>query len=230
MSFLSSMFNAAPAAATTQPAQQQQQQPSAEQQQQQQQQQPQSPLDNFAEIWQNPTNDENNATEQPASMFSVDPKELQAAVSKMNFLGHIPPKVQEALKAGGEDAVKANLYLMNQASQATFSQMMQATAKIVEAALAKQAEGFESNVSGVIRKNALQSGIADKNPMLAHPAAAPLIKSLEAQLLQKFPNASPQELTDMAHSYLTNFAEVVKPSKQTTQKSGRDDTDFSEFF
>lgn len=229
MSIFSTLFSPAPATAPAVPATA----PTTDNQT------PQSPMDNFASLWDNtvigadgkPITPDPNAAEANAALFNVDPKAIQETVGKMNFIGQIPPKVQEALKAGGDDAVKANLYLMNQTSQQAFSQAMQMMPKMIEAALEKQAANFESQVSNVVKKNNLQTELRSSNPIFAHPAAAPLIQSLEAQYLQKYPNASPQELSKMAQNYLADFAGSIlgtnKPAPQTAADKGRD---FSDFF
>lgn len=178
-----------------------------------------SPLDSFKDLWQ--TDPSQKAEVNPLdTLFSVDPKAMQETVGKMNFLGQIPPKVQEALKAGGDDAVRANLFLMNQAAQQAYMQNAQTTAKIVEAALKKQAETFESQVSGIVKKNNFNSELTNANPVLAHPAAAPMIEGIKQQLLVKHPNASPQELAGMAQQYLISFADTLTGKSQKEAEKG----------
>ena len=182
-------------------------------------------MDSFKDLWQN-----TDTPKTDDSLFSVDPKALQSTVGKMNFLGSIPPKVQEALKTGGEEAVKANLYLMNQVAQQSFAQSAQATAKIVEAALAKQAEAFESKVSQVVKKQGMSENLRSSNPVFAHPAAEPILQGIQSQLLSKYPNASQQELAQMAQNYLSTFASEITGANKPKEKSSKTDTDFSDFF
>ena len=223
MSFFQSLFQAAPATATpAAPVDNGQPQPP---QQTQQPTEPASPMDSFKDLWQN-----TDTPKTDDSLFSVDPKALQSTVGKMNFLGSIPPKVQEALNTGGEEAVKANLYLMNQVAQQSFAQSAQATAKIVEAALAKQAEAFESKVSQVVKKQGMSENLRSSNPVFAHPAAEPILQGIQSQLLSKYPNASQQELAQMAQNYLSTFASEITGANKPKEKSSKTDTDFSDFF
>ena len=230
MSFFASMFGGAPAQAQA-PAQNQQ--PVNQEQQNQQQNQPaaqNSPLDSFSDLWNNANQDGSQTPDgAPGSMFNVDPKALNETVTKMNFLGAIPPKVQEALKAGGEDATKANLYLMNMVAQQSFAQSAQATAKIVEAALAKQAQDFESRVSDVVKKNTVREDLSSANPVFKHAAAAPILQSLEAQMIKKYPNASPTEVSKMAQDFLTHFASEISGSNKPKETGKSNGTDFSSF-
>lgn len=228
MSFFQNLFGAAPAAAAAPaPAQGQQQQnaepakPAA----------PTSPLDSYNDLWQNPdTQGANNGNPDANALFNVDPKALQETVGKMNFLQNIPPKIQEALKSGGEEATRANLYLMNQVAQQSFAQSAQATTKIVEAALAKQAEAFESRVSEVIRKQGASEQIKSANPVFAHPAAAPILQGIQQQLQVKHPNASASEIASMAQNYLQTFASEITGANKPKQTASKSDTDFSDFF
>lgn len=215
---------AAPAAQQQQGQQQQAQDPATAQNSES------SPLAGFENLWQNDDNSQGIKTD-PNKIFNVDAKALSAEVGKMNFLGQIPPKVQEALKAGGDDAVKANLYLMNQTAQAAFAQITQLVPHIVETALAKQGEQFESRVSDVVRKNQLSNTLTETNNLASNPAAQPIVNALRDQILQKYPNATPQQAAQMLNDYLGKFAEAVsapeKAKQQAEQKKASAATDFS---
>jgi len=230
MSFFQSVANVFSPAAPAAQAQQQQQTATGDGNPQTPNQPttPASPLDSFADLWQNA--DTGTEPTDNASMFAVDSKALNETVGKMNFLGNIPPKVQEALNAGGESAVKANLYLMNQVAQQSFAQSAQATTKIVEAALAKQAEAFESRVSDVVKKQGMRDDLASSNPVFKHAAAAPILQGLEAQILKKYPNASPTELSQMAQNFLKSFADEISGVNKPKESGQKSDTDFSNFF
>lgn len=239
-SFFGNMFNrtAAPAPAAPVPATQTTQQaqiadPAAQQTAQTTSSAESSPLDQFAALWQNDTKSQEQQVD-PNKIFNVDSKALNAQVKQMNFLGTIPPKVQEALKAGGEDAVKANLYLMNQASQSAFAQVTQLVPNIIEAALAKQSEQFESRVAEVVRKNALSNTLIETNPIAANPAAQPIVQLVQQAILQKHPNATPQQMAEMTGQYLNNFAQAVQAPQQRAAEAEKQkqnaSTDFSAFF
>lgn len=228
MSFFQSLFGAPAAAPQNNSAAPQGQQPQG-QSQEQQAVEPASPLDSFKDLWQNANNEQGNDSSSDA-LFNVDPKALNETVGKMNFLGNIPPKVQEALKAGGEEAVRANLYLMNQVAQQSFAQSAQTTTRIVEAALAKQAEAFESRVSEVVRKQGASEQLKSANPAFSHPAAAPILEGIQVQMQKKFPNASASEIANMAQSYFTTFAQEITGAGKPKAKPGKSDSDFSDFF
>lgn len=229
MSFFQSLFSAAPAAATPAAANPQGTNAAEQTNQQSQGTETSSPMDSFKDLWQNTTT-EGTDPNSPEGLFSVDPKALNDTVGKMNFLGSIPPKVQEALKNGGPEAVQANLYLMNQVAQQSFAQSAQATAKIVEAALAKQAEAFESRVSEVVKKTGMNEELRSANPVFAHPAAEPILQGIQAQLIKKHPGASQRELAQMAQNYLATFAGEITGANKSKAPASKADTDFSNFF
>ena len=49
-------------------------------------------------------------------------------------------------------------------------------------------------------------------------------------LLSKYPNASQQELAQMAQNYLSTFASEITGANKPKEKSSKTDTDFSDFF
>lgn len=182
---------------------------------------PAAPLDEFSKLWEN---DPNSPTDQNPSVFGeIDPKKIHEAARTNNFLSAVPKELMEKVAAGGEDATQAMLAAMNLVSQTAYAQSTVAATKLIDAALAKQAEQFEARLPGIIKQHSAADSLLADNPALSNPAIAPIISVLQAQLATKFPNATASELKQKAQEYFVGAAnllnpEALKKNQQTTTK------------
>lgn len=180
---------------------------------------PENPMDAFSKLWEAPKEgDPKPANFDPSSLFQVDPAKVQQAVSQMNFATAITPEIMQQIAAGGEDATKAFMQAMNSVAQQSFAQSMIGSAKLVEQAMTKANDSLDARLKEGIRQQQISSSLRDSNPALSHPAAQPLVAALEAQFTQKYPTASPTEITKMAQDYLSKFAASVSPAQPSPQQ------------
>lgn len=174
---------------------------------------PVSPLDQFSSLWEPSATPTVDGT-LPANMFSgTDPAKMLEAARKVDFAKSIPPEVLAKITAGGPDAAAAFAQALNDATQRSYAQSSFASTKIVEAALAKFQEGLDSRLPGQIRNHQVSQSLRESNPALMHPAAAPIMEAMQAQLSVKFPKATVSELQGMASQYLTAFNTAANPVK-----------------
>lgn len=170
-----------------------------------------SPLDSFKDLWQ-PVNTEGIDGTLPANMFAgADPAKMLEAARKVDFSKSIPPDVLTKITAGGPDAAAAFAQALNDVSQRAYAQSSFASTKIVEAALAKFQEGLENRLPSQIKKHQVSDSIRSANPALQHPAAAPIMEAMQAQLTVKYPNATVNEIRDMASQYVSAFTSAATP-------------------
>ena len=182
-----------------------------------------SPLDNFKSLWEPSTSTDVDGT-LPANMFAgADPTKMLEAARKVDFSKSIPPDVLAKITAGGPDAASAFAQALNDVSQRAYAQSSFASTKIVEAALAKFQEGLDNRLPSQIKKHQVSDSLRESNPALQHPAAAPIMEALQAQLSVKFPNATVTELKDMAGDYLTQFAGLASPKKKDAATPANED-------
>ena len=189
---------------------------------------PAAPLDAFSKLWET---DPNAPTPTDNSVFgTIDPQKVFDAAKQANFAGSISQETLAAISAGGEGAVKALQQAMNATTQAAFAQSTLAATKMIEQAVAKMQAAQEAALPGLVARHAASDSLRSKNPALSSPAAAPVIKALEAQIAIKHPNATASQLTAMAEDYLGNFAQVVAPAKPTEPiKPATGEVDWSTF-
>jgi hypothetical protein len=187
-----------------------------------------SPLAEFADLWQPDPN-----AKPDAPMFgNVDPTKLMEAAKKTNFAANIPKELLAAISQGGPSGMEAAIAAMNGMSQQVYANSAMATTKIVEQALAKQAETFKASLPQIIKQHTLSDTLRSENPALSNPAVQPFIKAMETQLAVKHPGATASELTAMAKQYVegigTLFSPAAKPTAAETAQAG--ETDWTKFF
>lgn len=173
-----------------------------------------SPMDQFKSLWE-PATTPNVDTTLPANMFAgADPAKMLEAARKVNFAANVPADVLAKITAGGPDAAAAFAQAINDVAQRSYAQSSFASTKIVEAALAKFQEGLDARLPSQVKRHQVSESLRESNPALNHPAAAPIMEALQAQLTVKFPSASARELQDMASAYLTSFTSAAAPPKK----------------
>jgi hypothetical protein len=172
-----------------------------------------SPLDQFSALWE-PTATQGIDGTLPSNMFAgADPAKMLEAARKVDFAKSISPDTLAKITAGGPEAAAAFAAAMNDVSQRSYAQSSFASTKIVEAALAKFQEGLDNRLPSQIKKQQVSDSLRASNPALQHPAAAPIMEAMQAQLTVKFPNATVSEIQDMASQYLGAFTSAANPKK-----------------
>lgn len=178
---------------------------------------PASPLDKYKDLWQPVATDPNA----PQQQQSVDPAKLMDAARKVDFSSALNQETLAKVAAGGDEAIKALLESFNSFGQQVYGQSAVTTARIVEQAVAQARDQFISEIPTVIKNQGARNKVFDDNPAFKHPAIAPMIDAQVQQLAQKFPKASPAELTSMAKDHLQAMAALISPPKATGSADGK---------
>lgn len=187
---------------------------------------PASPLDQFKDIWQ-----PNENKEDPAPSFNPDPGKIMEAASKVDFTKILSKDALAKVQAGGDEAVQAMAVLLNQTAQAVYGQSTVAASKIVEQALSQAEQKFASKVPTLVNQKAAQAKLLASNKALANPAVAPIVALIQEQLAAKYPNATSDELAEMAGEMMKGAANVFAPapSPASPDKGKKADDDWSDF-
>lgn len=167
-----------------------------------------SPLDGYAKMWETDPN-----APKPVDTtvkFNPDPKAIQAAAAKINFSEVIPKDLAEkALKGDPEAFAQA----INLASQATYGQSAGASMKLIEGALAKQKEMFETQIiPQIVRQVSSRNAAAADNELLQNPALKPMVDLVSANVLAKNPQASADEIAKVVNSTMKDFSTELAKS------------------
>ncbi len=187
---------------------------------------PPLPLDSYKDVWKTPTPDPNAPADPFASPLipGLDPTKINEAVSKMDFLSGLPADM--LTKATSGDAA-AFSQVVNTAIQKALAAQVQLTGQMVEGATTKNNDRLNSTISQRIRETQTKD-LRSSNPVLNHPAAAPMLDTLKRQMMTREPNLSPVEVQSRAEEMLSTFASSLVENKQQAEApKQRDPSDFS---
>lgn len=189
---------------------------------------PNAGLDSFVDLWKNAPVDPNAPVDDGTVFGKVNGDDLRKAASNMDFTKSVPVELQARIAAGGEDGVKASMEAMAHVSRETYAQASFATTKLIEQAIAKNNAKLESKLPSALRNHNTESLIKE-NPVLSHPAAAPMVAGLVSQFQTKYPDASPAEIKAHAEAYFTQFAGSLMQSQQSATNPTEADTDWGKW-
>lgn len=177
-----------------------------------------SPLDGFAELWKTNANSDPTGSEDPFTqpLFSTDPAKIREAASQMNFLNAVPPELMQKAMSGNEP--QAFMQVMNVVAQQALATALQVSTQTVEQAGSKIGERFNKTLPGRFKDLQINSS-QPSNPVLSHPAVQPMLSMVRNQIKMSNPDATPQQVNQMAEDYLSKFASALSP--EASEPSGQ---------
>lgn len=175
-------------------------------------------LDKFNDMWNIPAD---QLPKPPESAFAgVTPEAIQKVAGNTDFSKVVTPEMMTAISAGGEQAAAAMLQAMNAVAQQTYAQSAGASMKLIETALDKQRTQFQAELPNLIKSQTVTENLRTSNPIFNHPAAAPMLDTLQKQIQLKNPNATAEQIRQQAEEYLVSFAGAAVPQKAQPQQQG----------
>jgi hypothetical protein len=161
-----------------------------------------NPLDAYAKMW-----DTANKQTEAAPEFNLDPKVLGDVTGSMNFLDGIPQELQQRATSGDSAAL---MEMMNLVGRNTYKMALQHTSsltgKFVDARSQYDSKRIPGNVRNELTQNALSS-----TPNYQHPVVRQQLKDVAERLQSQNPEASPQQIADMAKKYLSDLVSAINP-------------------
>jgi hypothetical protein len=168
---------------------------------------PDSPLDQFKGFWDTVPNEAGN-NNTPAQL---DPAKLQEVISKANFTQTITPETLQLITAGGEGAAAAFTDALNTVAQQVLMQSTMAANKMNEQAIAASVATQNASLPDLIRSQTTTNNLNKANPIFSDPAVKPVIEAVQMQLAAANPNATADQLTEMAQNYVAVMGEAFAP-------------------
>lgn len=188
----------------------------------------QSPLANYADLWQPVKTDDANQNLQNQEQ-EFDPAKMMEAAGKVDFTKVLNADDLQKIRAGGDDAVQALLSSLNKTAQTVFGQSTIVAAKLIDQRVSAARDEFAAKIPGLVKKQNLQENFAD-NPAFNNPALQPVVQAVTAQMQEKFPKASVKEIDTMVKEYLTGAAQMITPQTKTKSKADTsNDTDWESY-
>jgi hypothetical protein len=187
---------------------------------------PESPLDTFKDLWQ-PVPVDPNSPAPPTPAAPLTAEQVQTAVSKASFTQAVTPEQMQAIGQGGEAAQQAFSAAMNSVAQQVMVQSTMVNNKLTEKAVATALAAQSAELPQMLREQQSTAHLNDTSKLFSNPAIQPVVQATQSQLLQKFPNATPAEITQMTQDYITAMGEQFAP--KPASNPGESTTDWDLF-
>lgn len=187
------------------------------------------PLAELTSLWQPnmdkdgkeiPDESQDNSSYMPA----LDQTKLKAMIEKMSFTDGITQDEVEAIKTGGEGALGAFANMLNRAGRKSFETAFAASSKLAEQGFTRAQARFQKGIPNHVRDMMVENGLGEATPLTDNPMFKPLVQSVKAQYLKKYPKASPQQVTDGVRKYFEAMeADFAKSKQKKDQNSAISD-------
>lgn len=184
-----------------------------------------SPLAEFNTLW---DTDPNKGDDAPAAPTPLDPEAVRKAVAKTDFSNVVTPDHLTAIAAGGEEAQAAFAQAMNAVAQQVMVQSTMVNNKLTEQAVERAIQSHTAGLPEMLRSQAASDHLKTANPLFSNPAVKPVIEATQTALLQKFPNATAAELTEMTQNYIVAMGESFAPAV-VVNDGGLQETDWEAY-
>lgn len=185
-----------------------------------------SPLAEFNTLWEDKPVDPN--APKPTEPKQLTAEDLQKVIGKADFSTGINPETMTAIAAGGNDAQKAFAAAMNTVAQQVMIQATLVNNKLTEKAVTEAVAATEAKMPDLLRSLSASDHLKTTNPLFSNPAVKPVIEATQAQLQQKFPNATAAELTEMTQNYIVAMGNAFAPPSAMNDNDHQE-TDWSKF-
>lgn len=198
-----------------------------------------SPLDGYADLWNTASNNsgeqqqqnnnqdktQNQQTQTPAKTEPrFTPEKLQAAAKKIDFARNLPPDlIGKAFPNGDATAISQ---IINHIGRTAFVLGGHTAGEISSDGLSGFKTSFEAELPNRIRSHAIHSS-GYKNQAYKHPALKPFVDLTKQQMMQKYPEATPEDIDQHVETYMSGILEAVgkgNPEAQTQQAAAATNT------
>lgn len=185
----------------------------------------QSPLDAYASLFDNSASGQN---ELQAPRFQLAPEAISKAADSLDFLSDLPEELLSEIQQGKPQAFLAAInHVGRKAYSTAISHQSHLTDRFSEANRQYEDKTLGSKIKSHLTQNSVQ-GLPEAQ---SHPVVRDSIKRIAQDLQKHHPDASPEQLVQMAKDYYVNIAKSIAPDsfaanqQQKSQGQGAIDWD-----
>lgn len=166
-----------------------------------------SPLDDFAKIWEPPTQDAQQKNQQKKFSYpKFDNTKLQERVGQMNFASAIPDELLSKAIGGDLASMREAMNIVGrQGFQSAFTANNNLNSQLFSQFDASIDERIPAQVKGIQNQAAVFAEMKNLN----HPAVAPLLSKVAEQIQMQYPDATPEEIKEKAKIYMGTMAKLI---------------------
>jgi len=182
---------------------------------------PVDPLAPFAKMYDTPSETDK------APQFALDQTALATAAGSLNFMQGVDAAVMQRAEAGDSKAIMQLIeHAGRQAYQHALSHSSTLTGKFTEAREAFNNKDFSGRVKSELTVNAMTN-----MTNFSHPVVRKELIKVANDMQRQHPDASPQEVADMAKEYIIQLSQAVNPtSTSAATKNTPKSTDWDAYF
>ncbi len=181
-----------------------------------------SPEDKFKDLWKNEPVDPNKKEPEATGLT---PQQMLEAAAKVDFAKVLDKDTLAKITAGGEDATQALVQALNKVAQQTYAQTTLVADKLITAQVEKAKEDFASKIPDLVKRQRVADDLIKENPAFKDPAVAPVVGLIQNQLAEKFPQATADEIKQMAIEYFAGAAQKLVKTKASSTPSTKENTE-----
>jgi hypothetical protein len=180
-----------------------------------------SPLDPFKDLW-HPNKDASGEGKTADGGTKTPPAGTNFAdiAGKLDFSRSLNPELVTKALSGDSASFSQ---IINQVARSAFA----TSAKTSEQLIAKVRKEIVEEISGSLPGKFKEFSLQDrsfKNPALKHPAVAPMLEAIKAQIAVKHPDATTDELTNMAEEYVSAAVKAMGSDPSKGNSNGGSDS------
>jgi hypothetical protein len=192
--------------------------------QQQQSQQPANPLDAFSNLF---NNTDTNTEKAPS--FSLPEDTLSNVAKSQNFLQGIDEGTVQKAMSG--DA-KAFMDVIGAATQNAYKASLAHGSSLTDNFINSRLDYEGKSLSGKVKNELTNTELGASTQNFNHPVVKAQLTQVAQGLAKQHPDATPQQIAQMARDYVTTLANAINPNSTNKDSGGKTaaDTNWGDYF
>lgn len=169
-----------------------------------------SHLEDMAAVWKTATTADGKPIAPQADplaqpLFNFKKDDVIASSKKLDFTASVNPEL--ATKALAGDAAALQQYV-NETVQTAFAAMTLNAGSLMNEGFVAHGRAFDQALPTRLRNHEVSNRVSD-DPVLSHPAVAPMIQAMKAMIAAQQPNLRPDQVQAAAENYVKGIGSAV---------------------
>lgn len=191
-----------------------------------------SHLEGLAGVWKTATTADGKPITPQADplaqpLFSFKKEDVLASAKKLDFTSQVNPELLAKAVGGDVDAMRAAL---NETVQTAFAAMTLNAGNIMNDGFLRHGQAFDAALPTRLRNHEVATRQSD-DPVLSHPAIAPVVAAMKATIAQQQPQLTPAQIQAAAENYVKGIGGAfgIQDKATTVKKQQAEEPDWIEW-
>lgn len=147
--------------------------------------------------------------------FGGNPEEVLKTLGNLDMISSVAtPELLAKVSAGGEEGTTALMMALNQVARQSMQNSYQIAHRLVQEGIKASKPIISEQVNSTLRTTRVDTAITKADPFFSTPEGRPLMEGVKQMILARFPEASAEEITSKAKSYLDHIRGGSKPATE----------------